>query len=331
MKRVFTILGLAFFWIVTPQEIFRYNKGCEKIILSENQILLHNVTNDDAAFAINLGLTESAVFSSQTSKKIAKGFNNGLFSGPKLLSLTVRTDNACDSSFVAGHIGYDVFRRSGQIYKLDFDTGNLCCLTSVEIDQQTKNYHEIDAVFRSDGIYIPIMLRWKTYELKFDTGYSGTIAMTAKDAARFVKEPCKKYQTDNGNFAVYPNKWITINGNYYNSSVTVFDRGTSKIGLGFLKGFNWIIDFRSRKLYLQKNGISLDAQNSFPPDYRVAVIGKQLKIALKSTTANAYQIGDLIAKVNNVAVTAENLCEMAALLSSRANWESHQLQVIADD
>src|SRR6478672_4942977 len=224
MKFTCTVVAMMCFWIITPQDI-RYTNGCEPITLSKNQILINGNIDGAARFAVDFGLSESTFVGTKTAKKKNHNIGNRLFSGWKSFVENAPTGSACNDVKVVGHIGYDIFRKSAQIFELDFDAQRLCCLTPDQAVGQRTNYQEIDADFRNDGIYIPVTLRWKKYDVKFDTGYDGTISMTSKDAAQFLKESCKKYEANDEVFAVYPNKWVTINGSYYNASVTVSDQG----------------------------------------------------------------------------------------------------------
>lgn len=323
MKLTAGILILVCFPGLISGQAIRYKKDVERIALRENQILLNaTVSEKPAAFILDLGTAESTLADTIRSKNQKYLIESNLFSSMKSFSKTATPDGNCKSPPISGRIGYDFFRKSQKVFKLDFDEPAL----AVTDEPVEKEYQEIKSDFRADGIYITVMLKWKTYQLKFDTGYSGTIFMSDKDAARFIREACKDYESLDGNYAVYPNKWITINGNYYNAPVTVANRGVSRIGMGFLKGFNWIIDFRRHKVYLRKNSISLDAQNVFPPDYIADIQNGRLKITTKHTKAKQFQLGEAIEMVNGIRVTAENICEMKALLSATPNWDMLNIQ-----
>ena len=309
---------------VAPEIIFK--KGCEPIEMSENKIFLDvRVSGASHKFDIDIGKSESTFQFAAAKPDGEFSIGNQLFSGRSVLYK--REDTFCQTG-QNGNLGYEFFRRSQQIFLFDFDALTLCNIDGQDLSAYfDQHYTPIDADFRKNGIYIPILIKWKVYKVKLDTGYTGSVFINNSAAEPFIKEPSRTYNSLGGNFSVYPNKWITLGKHYYNSSIEVSDKGDSCLGMGFIKGFNWIIDFNRHKVYFKKNGNSLDAQNIFPPQYSVSLAKGKLVITSKAEKATKYQLGDIISSVNGTAVTGENICQIKGFFHTVKNWGDQQIQV----
>lgn len=285
--------------------------NCLAFQLVQNQMLVTAVSEgSDQPRLLNLGCRKSST--SQVEDADWPGHIN---------------DNRCAEGIVPqGIIGMDEFRKRFDRCHLDFDKQRICTLEAADIDAyRTEGYQEITSDFRSDGIYITILLRRKKYHLKLDTGFCGSIAMSSNDAKPFDKERCQRYEDRTGEFAVYPNKWITLGGNYYNAAIVVDGEASSKLGIGIIKGFNWIIDFSKREVYIKKNALGIDAENVFP-SFRVEKFRSELVIASKTKTCRQFSLGDIVTTVNGQTVTSENICEIQELLNAVVNWDKIDIQ-----
>lgn len=225
-----------------------------------------------------------------------------------------------------GIVGFEEFRKRFPRCHVNFDKLEICTIKRDEVDSYLLDgYQKIRADFRADGIYVTVLLRRKKYKLKLDTGFTGSIAMSAIDAKLFEKDRCQHYENQSGEFAVYPNKWITFGSHYYNTAIVVTNDNVSRLGMGIIKGFNWMIDFDRRELYVRKNTLGLDAENTFP-SFQVGVTQSGLVITSKSKTSRQISLGDIVTKVNGVQVTSENICEMKEMLNGKANWDRVDIQ-----
>ncbi|CAM3466763.1 hypothetical protein FLLO111716_12490 [Flavobacterium longum] len=235
-------------------------------------------------------------------------------------------DFCADTGAEQGIVGFEEFRRRFPRCHVNFDKLEICAVKRDEVDSYAANgCQKISSNFRADGIYVTILLRRKKYELKLDTGFTGGIAMSAIDAKPFEKDRCHRYENKTGEFAVFPNKWFTIGNNYYNTAIVVANEDVSRLGVGIMKGFNWIFDFDKHEVYIQKNTLGLDAENTFPL-FQVDVTQSGLVITSKIKTSRQISLGDIVTKVNGVSVTSENICEMKQMLNGKANWDRVDIQ-----
>jgi hypothetical protein len=324
----FVFVVLLYFSASGKEEI-TFHHGCETFTIQDSRVLLNtSVADNRKSFNLDLGRTESGIYAdiNQTPRILKIG--NSLFSGEKKFIPLQNTSVPCGkTNNTDGYFGYDIFRKSRQIFHLDFNASTLCCVT--ELQKSTllnADYQEIKSDFRKDNLYITIIIKRKLYSLKFDTGYNGTILMTRNDAQPFVKNACKSYQSVDGDFSIYPNKWVTIGDSYYNSAVSVADASDSKIGVGFLKGFNWIIDFRAQKVYVRKNSVGIDAENTFPPDLQAKAVNGELTVICKNANNTKINLGSVITKINGIPVAKENICEMRERLESCRNTNALDIE-----
>ncbi|MET0759202.1 MAG: hypothetical protein ABWZ56_02195, partial [Flavobacterium sp.] len=120
---------------------------------------------------------------------------------------------------------------------------------------------------------------------------------------------------------------IEIGNNSENKIIAKSNRYIKRnlIGVGFMKNYNWVIDFKKGKVYYKKikeNHLEITTNkvriNNDKIIYSQSNNIKQLSIGL----------GDEITSINNQKVTTANLCEMQELLNKTEDWTTLQLETI---
>lgn len=243
--------------------------------------------------------------------------------------------NSCSTTPAnVGLYGYDLMRGDEETtYLLDFERGEICNLKGTQLQATlAQGYQPIKAEVGHSKITIYVVIEGIEYAFEFDTGYSGTFTMPYnKEKIRFLADPHTAMEgmlsktvsniitgTDN----YYP-KQITVSGKEYKTEITVSQSiKAQNVGMGFIKGFNWVIDFKNKKVYIKKNSLSLDEDPTYPNDYYANESGGKLIVALRRSGSADFAIGDEIIKVNGQEVTAGNRCEMKKLLNNQKDWES---------
>lgn len=86
---------------------------------------------------------------------------------------------------------------------------------------------------------IQCRVNYKRKYFTIDLGYPGSLA---------TQTMSNKTGRGRGNFEFL--------GTYYRTPVK--EERAARIGVGFLKGFDWVIDFRSKKVYARKNNLPID-------------------------------------------------------------------------
>jgi len=206
-----------------------------------------------------------------------------------------------------------------------------CSRSAISQAQQKEllaaGFAEIKCRFGKKGFSIFIEIRKGKFKFLFDTSFQNAFSMRFSQKIPFLKGPHQTVESASTDF-IYNNKCITVNGIHYSSAITVSkSEKTSRVGMGFIKGFDWIIDSQNKKVYIRKNSIGLDSRNRFTLAYAAAISNNRLVIVSRNSRFRKYNIGDVISAVNGIEVTTENLQEMAALLSSTTDWELLALEI----
>jgi hypothetical protein len=341
MKMILLLAILFLAQATANRENITAHIGCEKIELKDNVLRIGSeAENKQGTFILDLGAPSSTVFKESISDKLVPNIewsvDNHLFSGQKKFKIIHRKLFSCSSSatIASGHYGYDFFRKSNTAYLFNFDEQSLCSLNRESIEGLLKNgYKEIRSNFGQDGISVFVNIKWKPYEFIFDTGYSGAFSFAYNDDIAFVKEIHQTLETgrDSADF-IYNNRFISVNGINYSASVIVAKPAKkTKMGMAFIKGFHWLIDFRKEKVYLLKNAIGLDTQSIYLHDYYVAPKNGKLVIISRNIKSTKFKLGDTITAVNDKKVTPENICDIENLLAKTADWQILKIETAQNE
>ncbi len=218
----------------------------------------------------------------------------------------------------------EVLSGTAKIIYLDFESSPAISLDTRNLDSLVVNgnYTETKAKFRNDSFFIIIQMRRKTYEFRFDPTYSGSFLMTYDEDIPFLKKENHQTITGKSTDLVYNNKWITFSGINYSSAVTISDTvNRPKVGMGFIKGFNWIIDKKHRKVYFKKNNSNISSENDWIKSYRAGIENGKLVVVSRNEKFKKYNIGETIVSVNGNPVSPQTLTEIEAILSGTDNWQ----------
>lgn len=257
--------------------------------------------------------------STENLSRLKKFDSTGFFHKVKFHAVSVSLPD-CSLNSVA-ETEFDCLR--GRIWLFDFDALQLCPIESDTIEfLERTGYDKIKSRVTSDGISIEIEIRRQRHWVKFDFGFDSLLMLKFDENLPFFKEEHSVVQSLDGTFSVYPNKAIKFNETYYSASVLLGRE--SKVGIGFLKGFNWIIDMRNRTVYIKKNGVSIDSSNEY--QNRTVVKNGVLIVSASDQSKSKFHVGDTISKIDSQTVTAENACEWAARLNGVSTWKSFNIE-----
>lgn len=262
-------------------------------------------------------------------------FNNNVLGQPKHVNmrsevisnrqyLLKSSTSFCNENY--GIIGGDILKDNANAYLLDFDRN---ILSAVKAGDQSfykiQGFKEIKSVFYRDKIDLIINIGWKDYKFAFDLTYSDAFShQSNKQLSEKVGDgyfynffsPNNEQLTD---YIVFPFAKLYINKVGYSGAITIGNNIRNRVGTGFLKGFNWIIDYQEKKVYFKKNYIPLDS-NLLSRDYKATVVDGLLRITDARRGSNRYKIGSVVVAIDNIVVTSSNICELQNLLSSIPHW-----------
>ncbi|HLA55412.1 MAG TPA: hypothetical protein VK623_04895 [Flavobacterium sp.] len=197
-------------------------------------------------------IKNEAAFSSQACENIELD-NNRIFINPQIGAKKKSLLDFNKTSAVC-------FRKKTGCH-LDFDNQQLCSLSEKKLQEflNSSDYKEIESKFRGQSFSFSILIKRKEYEFLFDPGFAGSFRMPYKASIPFLKEAHQNIESQSSIAFVYNNKSISFNGIYYSSAITISNAVKQQsVGMGFIKGFNWLIDTNNKKVYVKKNALSLD-------------------------------------------------------------------------
>ena len=265
--------------------------------------------------------------------------SNGVFiiSGDGLT--VIHTASPLSSGFVSEEIcgyaitkrrGLDFFRKNNARYEFDFSSSRLEALDKNQMKTRlATGYQEVKSRFTARGIFILLKIRWREFEFLFDTGYAGSFTMVYGDDIPFIKESHIAIESIDGTRShIYGNKWLTLNDIYYASAIAVAKEKSPKVGMAFLKGFNWIIDFDKKKVFAKKNNIGLES--ALIKQNQVKSTNGNLVIVAKNVTAKNFELGDIITAVDHEKVTSSTICEIEKRLNGMSNWDNTELEIAGE-
>lgn len=237
---------------------------------------------------------------------------------------SVATDDisGCVGNCVA-NIGFDCLR--GNIWHFDFDGMKLCKVRPDEMRSFEKNgYSKVPAKITADWIAIEIEIRRQRHKAHLDFWFDGLLMLKSDSGLPFFKEGHSRIRTIDGDIREYSNMAIKFNETFYSGTVLLGD--DNKIGIGFINGFNWLIDMRTRSVYVKKNGRSIDPGSGLKT--KVLVKSGMLVIAASDQSQPQFNPGDVIEKIDSTLVTAENACEWALRLNESSSWRNFAIEIL---
>ena len=158
---------------------------------------------------------------------------------------------------------YKENRKAENILLLDFENNQICVINKASKIINDFQYNEIKAKFGSANIKLNLTIKWKQYDFVFNPDYTGGFLMRENDKLPFLKSEhvpieflTRKTILKTG--LLYKNLGVGINNIFYTTSILVADVETQIVGFNFIKGFNWILDFKNNKVYVKKNSNQLE-------------------------------------------------------------------------
>lgn len=233
-----------------------------------------------------------------------------------------------------GILGMNHFMQSEKTIALNFDENTI---QVVEDSFDKTDFIELKAELKitRKKIIIPLEINHKTIEFLFDTGNSG--GLFTKDGEISETIPAEEGEMLLGNFDSFSTQTIKYfkNLNISNFPISIENQNitsfnpfhTNSMGMKFISKFNWIIDFKNKKVYIKKNKNNFESNAVQNNSLQVAAINGELIIGFKNKSVQNFNIGDKIDSVNQEKVTSENICKMAELLNKTPDWNTLKIEI----
>jgi predicted aspartyl protease len=255
-----------------------------------------------------------------------------LKSANKVLDILYVKKNTCDTSNNSGILGVDFFSLASQekIIALNFDNSTIILIDSKEdIKFNFPNCNEIESKFsmvKNPSIFLSINGVSKPIKFLLDTGFDYGVHLNSKLANKVKKDSISTFTGISGPLTITGeiNEKNRISMEFYNTilklnelkiktpALTSSNINRNIVGMEFIKKFNWIIDFKDKKIYVEKNkGYDLDLNFNhkvYNKDVLFRVIKNKITIISKNIKDKKYKVGDYIISVEGMKITDKNIC-----------------------
>jgi hypothetical protein len=319
------------------KKIFLFDTGATTSVLTDSSGV---ITLESKKFG-NFGSVKGADGKYSDLKTFTAKFSSELFeSQNKVFAYLAKPQTSCElkENFV-GIIGMDLFFKNKSSLSLDFSNNKICNLNSSQQNELIKNdFVLIKSECKRGQIFIFLTIKNKDYRFKLDTGFVGTLTIPFTedlDFSEFISVTYlgKMFRTasafTSGEESFYENVPVLFGSEKINSKLLVSKSiKAQNVGMGFIKAYDWIIDYNQNKVYVKKNKNNIGAtinKNAF--QYRASNENGKLYIVTKQSTLNLYKLNDEIVSINNKIVTSENICESQDLLNNTQNWDTLNIEI----
>lgn len=349
------------------QKIINLN-NCSNLLLDKKLVLLHTqINNKDVLMLFDTGATMSVIFDSTAVdnfdkikfgslgtitgadhkttdlKTFTASFKNELFeSDNKVFAYLKKNILKCQKeNKYKGVIGLDVFFKDNNSLYLNFSNNSICNITENEkIIKSNEGFYKIKSKCTSNKIFIYITIEGIDYEFKLDTGFSGTFSIPYNIGINFEKYNSLSFEGElfssatsitKGEERFYEKVPVKLGGFNIESKILVSTTlKNQNAGISFIKGFDWIIDYKNNDIFIRKNNIKIESENNMNAfQYMTSIDEDTNKIIVKAKqkSLSQFNLNDEIISVNNEVITNENICEIQNLLNRTPDWSTLKIEI----
>jgi len=156
----------------------------------------------------------------------------------------------------------------------------------------------------------------------FDTGCSSTF-LTTKNNSNLNNSTSIDFEgvvvrlfTDynNSKSSFYNDSVYFSNFELYSTINSIENFNTNIIGIQPIKNFDWIIDYRNKRVFCKPNSLNINLVNEYDVvkgiSYLVEIIENKIIVIAINKNNQKIKVGDEIISVDGVKVTSENICDL---------------------
>lgn len=218
---------------------------------------------------------------------------------------------------------------------IDFQSAEICTLSEVQLEEckNSAGFMEVKSKFSGSELFICINIGWKDYFFKFDMDYQGTFIMKKHSRLKFQYLPHERYEVLDihdltaSESSYYKHRSVRLNNINYNTAIWLNESQNQSVGVGFLKGFNWIIDFKNKTVRAQKNAVSIDIEDFSAKDYTARAIGNMLCVTSRNLRGDKFNVGDRISAIEGIELNPRNICDFEILLRQTERWDKLKIEI----
>ena len=337
MKKLYYILILTILFFNSDTSA-QSSSACIPMTFENNEITVPLII-DGTEKKMNLSFCEmSGVYVRELnfdkSSLVKRNLKCNFFESLNYSFKEVLNPNQCSNENF-GTLGVDLLQKSRKIYMIDFDELKLCLIDQTNLKEALRinGFQELKSIFYTDKIEIVVSINWHDYKFTFDLGYSGTFCHIPTSNLQNIKEYSLRYNKISEDqlakpevVTILPFAKFYLNKVGYSSALRLDENIDNRVGLGFIKGFNWIIDYKSNKIYYKKNHTSIDS-NILQKDFTCKIIGSEIIISEVRQNSRNYKVGQTITTVSGNLVNTDNICSLQSILDKSAYWEGLDLKL----
>ena len=246
-------------------------------------------------------------------------------------------DTYCSIGKADGVIGVYAVMESNFPLFLNYEDGYISFLED-EYLNRLQGYSEVNARFNqiTGMIMIELSINDKNYFYTFDTGNFTTIIgsdlVTAKEnySLDLLVENVG-HQSKTETYHIFKNSSIKLGDyNLYFDYSNIENLNKKILSHAFIKNFNWIIDYKNKKMYFKPIGDSLFSKKEISSKPRILNFSeKNGKIYILSVLKNEteYKPGQIISSVGGIKITHNNLCQTLKMLNETENWSNLNIEI----
>jgi predicted aspartyl protease len=251
----------------------------------------------------------------------------------------ISTNKCAKKNEFQGILGVDIMFNDDLLLLMDFTNSKISYITDSDKKKIALNegYQKIKSECKMNQIFIFLNINNNEYRFKLDTGFLGNIVIPYNENLKFEKDRNIAFEGEffqtasgrtNGEEIFYENQQINLGDINVNSTLLISKSiKAQNVGINFIKGFDWIIDFYNNEVYIKKNNIEIESDlNNKMFQYRASERNNKIVVTIKQKKLNEYQLNDEIISVNDKTITSENICETVILLNNTANWDELKIK-----
>ncbi len=256
----------------------------------------------------------------------------------KLMVVTQQQQFQCrDTDHIQnqGYYGIENLSEAALPVVLDYSNNTMSLIATPDMN----GFKEVDAFFKRNHIGVRLTIKGTPINLLFDTGNTGGIILV-KDKLPF-KDLNIDYEADVlnllGDQSLAFLKMARTDLDDVTSGELSFKRlgvmltndiTHHNMGLEFINQFDWIIDFKNKRLYARPHQVQslTPSYDRVPIPYLVVPSNNQLMISYRKTNTGSFQIGDVIVQIDDSPITSENICYWFETLNRTSDWSKYNIK-----
>jgi hypothetical protein len=261
-----------------------------------------------------------------------------LFSATNWLVAGINNNWKCNNTIgILGHNEFSVgSEKERYILQIDFDNKQLTL-----IEEVPNGWQPVKSKYKLGYITIYLKINDDVIPFGMDTGFGGSLLIPKKNITNSIKA-CETlytiygdvFQVAGGNVisdtleikkidtVAFSEKELQIN-----SELFIAPDGIENLaGIEFIKNYNWILDYKHKRVYIQERNTNIIEfekffMKNFAASFNFSTTPVEVRTVVKGETIkeNDLQLGDKILSVNSTNISEIPVCDREELIINELN------------